>query len=116
APRAEGAAVDRLAGRLAKVANVRQVKDLGVSRDGQAAQLQVLANIALGSDGPAQHLVTGLRHAIRASALPSDLHAHLAGQAAATADASEASQRTVNLGLDLSILFILVLLLVVFRS
>jgi RND superfamily putative drug exporter len=106
-------AVDRLAGRLAKVADVRQVKDLGVSRDGHAAQVQVLANIDLGSDGPAQHLVAGLRHAIRASALPSDLHAHLAGQAAATADAS---QRTVNLGLDLSILFILVLLLVVFRS
>jgi RND superfamily putative drug exporter len=113
---ADVTAVDRLAGRLAKVADVRQVKDLGVSRDGRAAQLQVLANIDLGSDGPAQHLVAGLGHAIRASALPSDLHAHLAGQAAATADASEASQRTVNLGLGLSILFILVLLLVVFRS
>src|SRR5262249_57812193 len=94
---ADVTAVDRLADRLAKVADVRQVKDLGVSRDGQAAQLQVLASIDLGSDGPAQHLVAGLRNAIRAGALPSDLHAHLAGQAAATADASQASQPTGNL-------------------
>src|SRR5215831_8532946 len=113
---ADVTAVDRLAGRLAKVASVRQVKDLGVSRDGQAAQLQVLASIDLGTDGPAQHLVAGLRHTIQASALPGGLHAHLAGQVAAQADASQAGDRTVNLGLDLSILFILVLLLVVFRS
>ena len=109
-------AVGRLAASLAKVADVRQVKDLGVSRDGQAAQLQVLASIDLGTAGPAQHLVAGLRHTIGASALPGDLRAHLAGQAAAQADASQTAQRTVNLGQDLSVLFILVLLLVVFRS
>jgi RND superfamily putative drug exporter len=109
-------AVGRLAGSMAKVAGVQQVKDLGVSRDGQAAQLQVLANIDLGTAGPAQHLVAGLRHTIRASALPGDLHAHLAGQVAAQADASQDGQRTLNLGQDLSILFILALLLVVFRS
>jgi putative drug exporter of the RND superfamily len=113
---ADVTAVGRLATSLAKVVGVRQVKDLGVSRDGQAAQLQVLANIDLGSDGPAQHLVAGLRHAIGASALPGGLHAHLAGPVAAQADASEAGQRTVSLGQDLSILFILALLLVVFRS
>ena len=113
---ADVTAVDRLAASLARVADVRQVKDLGVSRDGQAAQLQVLASIDLGTAGPAQHLVAGLRHTIGASALPGDLRAHLAGQAAAQADASQTGQRTVNLGQDLSVLFILVLLLVVFRS
>src|SRR5215469_14581711 len=113
---ADVTAIGRLAARLAKVADVGQVKDFGVSRDGQAAQLQVLASIDHGTDGPAQHLVASLRHAIGASALPSDLHAHLAGQEAATADASQAGQRTASLGQDLSILFILVLLLVVFRS
>jgi putative drug exporter of the RND superfamily len=113
---ADVTAVDRLAASLAKVAGVRQVNDLGLSRDGQAAQLQVLANIDLGTDGPAQHLVAGLRHTIQASALPTDLHAHLAGQVAAQAEASQDGQRTANLGQDLSILFILVLLLVVFRS
>ena len=110
------AAIERLAASLVKVTDVQQVKDLGVSRDGQAVQLQVLANINLGTEGPADHLVAGLRHAIQASALPGGLHARLAGQVAAQADASQASQRTVNLGQDLSILFIVVLLLVVFRS
>jgi len=44
------------------------------------------------------------------------LHAHLAGPVAAQADASQDGQRAINLGQDLSILFIVALLLVVFRS
>ena len=106
------AAIERLAARLAAVTDVQRVKDLGVSRDGQAVQLQVLANVNLGSQGPADQLAAALRHAIQAGALPAGLHAHLAAQA----DASQASQRLLNLGEDLSIVFILVLLLVVFRS
>jgi putative drug exporter of the RND superfamily len=106
--------VGRLAGTLAKVANVQRVKDLGVSADHRAVQLEVLAGVDLA--GPAGHLVAGLRHAIRASALPGDLHAHLAGPVAAQADASDAGQRAISLGQDLSILFIVALLLVVFRS
>jgi RND superfamily putative drug exporter len=113
---ADTAAIDRLAAGLARVPDVQRVKNLGASRDRQAVQLQVLASINLGTTGPADHLVAGLRHAIAASALPSDLRAHLAGTVAAQADASQASNRTVNLGQDLTILFILVLLLVVFRS
>jgi putative drug exporter of the RND superfamily len=108
--------IGRLAASLAKVADVQRVKDLGVSADHLAAQLEVLASIDLGTAGPAGHLVAGLRHAIRASALPGDLQAHLAGPVAAQADASQAGQRAINLGQDLSILFIVALLLVVFRS
>jgi len=113
---ADVAAIGRLAASLAKVTAVRQVRNLGASRDHQAMQLLVLASINLGTEGPADQLVGGLRQAISASALPGGLHAHLAGQVAAQADTSQASQRTVSLGQDLSILFIVVLLLVVFRS
>jgi RND superfamily putative drug exporter len=113
---ADTTAITRLAGGLARVPGVQQVKNVGTSRDRQAAQLQVLATINLGSEGPAQRLVAGLRHAIRAGGLPSGLRAHLAGGVAAQADASQASQRTVTLGQDLSIAFIVILLLVVFRS
>ena len=113
---ADTAAIGPLAARLAKVADVQQVKNLGASQDRQAVQLQVLASIDLGTTVPAQNLVAGLRHAIRASALPRDLHAHLAGTVAAQADISQASNQTANLGEDLSILFIVLLLLVVFRS
>jgi RND superfamily putative drug exporter len=113
---ADLAAAGRLAASLATVSHVQRVRDLGVSRDGQAVQLQALASINLGTQGPSQQLVAGLRRAIGASALPRGLRAHLAGQVAAQADASQASQRAVNLAQDLSIVFILVLLLAVFRS
>jgi putative drug exporter of the RND superfamily len=109
-------AIRRLAVRLAKVADVQQVKDLGDSADRQAVQLEVLADLNLATPGPAQHLVTGLRAAIAASALPHGLRAHLAGPVAAQADASQTNQKAVHLGQDLSILFIVALLLVVFRA
>jgi RND superfamily putative drug exporter len=109
-------AIGRLTARLAKVADVQQVKDLGDSADRQAVQLEVLAGIDLATPGPAQRLAAGLRDAVAASALPRDLHAHLAGPAAAQTDASQTSQKAVNLGKDLSIVFIVALLLVVFRS
>ena len=112
---ADNTAIGRLAGRLAKVADVQQVKDLGDSADRQAVQLEVLAGLNLATPDP-QHLITGLRDAIAATALPGDLHAHLAGQVAAQTDAGQASQKAVNLGKDLSIVFIVALLLVVFRS
>jgi putative drug exporter of the RND superfamily len=113
---ADFTAIGRLTARLAKVADVQQVKDLGDSADRQAVQLEVLAGLNLATPGPAQRLVAGLRAAIAASALPPDLHAHLAGPAAAAADASQTSQKAVNLGQDLSILFIVALLLLVFRA
>jgi RND superfamily putative drug exporter len=113
---ADAAAIGRLAARLEKVANVQQVKDLGDSADRQAVQLEVLAGLNLADQGSPQRLVTGLRDAITASALPPDLHAHLAGPVPVQADASQAGQKAVTLGLDLSILFIVALLLVVFRS
>jgi len=113
---ADTAALERLTAGLARVAGVQRVKDLGVSRDGQAVQLQVLTSVDISANGPAEQLANGLRHTIQASALPHDLHAHLAGQVAAQVDSSQSSARAGNLGEDLSIVFILVLLIVVFRS
>jgi len=113
---ADTTAIGRLAAGLGTVTDVQRVRNLGTSRDGRAVELEVLATIGDATPGPADQLVAGLRHVIRASVLPPGLRAHLAGQVAAQADASQAGQRTVNLGEDLSILFIVVLLLVVFRS
>ncbi|MBO0822481.1 MAG: MMPL family transporter [Actinobacteria bacterium] len=113
---ADVAATGQLAARLARVADVQQVKNLGASADRQAVLLQVLAKIDLATSGPAQRLVSELRQAVQASSLPQDLNAHLAGQLAAQTDASHASDQTATLGLDLSIVFIAVLLLLVFRS
>jgi RND superfamily putative drug exporter len=113
---ADFTAIGRLTAHLAKAADVQQVKDLGDSADRQAVQLEVLAGINLADQNAAPHLVAGLREAIAASALPPDLHAHLAGPTAAAADASKKSQSLTELGLGLTIVFNVLLLLVVFRS
>jgi putative drug exporter of the RND superfamily len=109
-------AASRLAAALGRVADVRQVRDLGVSRDGRAVQLQVLAAVNLDAPGPAHQLVSGLRQAIGSSGLSRGLQAHLAGPLATQDDASQSSGHAGDLGEDLSIVFILALLLVVFRS
>ena len=87
------AAIERLAAGLARVADVQRVRDLGVSHDGQAGQLQVLTSIDVSANGPAGQLTAGLRRTIAASGLPADLHAHLAGQVAAQVDANQAGAR-----------------------
>jgi RND superfamily putative drug exporter len=114
---ADQIAVEGLASRLAQAAHVQRVKDLGVSHDGRAVELQVLATVDLSVQGPVLDLTTGLRRAVQADALlPPGLSAHLAGQAATQADIARSSQQAGNLGQDLSIVFILALLLIVFRS
>ena len=110
------AVIERLAAGLSKVTHVQQVKDLGISRDRQAAELQVLANVSISTPGPDQQLVSGLRHTIASAGLPRYMHAHLAGPLAAAVDTSQNGQRTLRLGQDLSILLIVILLLVVFRA
>jgi uncharacterized membrane protein YdfJ with MMPL/SSD domain len=83
-------AVSRLAAGLAKVADVQQVKNLGVSRDGRAAQLLVLASINTDAPGTIDQLAAGLRHVIRSGtrsgALPPGLQAWcMTNEAGATA-------------------------------
>ena len=113
---ADRIAAEGLASRLAQVAQVQRVKDLGISHDGLAVELQVLATVDLSVQGPVLDLTAGLRRAVQSDALPHGLSAHLAGPAATQADFARSSQQAGNLGQDLSIVFILVLLLVVFRS
>jgi RND superfamily putative drug exporter len=113
---ADTAATGLLAARLAAVPAVRQVQNLGVSADRRAVQLLVLARIDVSNPGPSQQLVDGLRRAITARPLPPGLQAHVAGPIAAQTDASRASHSSGNLGEDLSIVFILVLLVAVFRA
>ena len=117
---ADLSAVSRLAAGLAKVADVQQVKNLGVSRDGRAAQLLVLATINTNAPGTVDQLTAGLGQVLqadtRSGVMPRGLRAHLAGQLAAGADVDRTSHDAGSLGEDLSIVFILVLLLVVFRA
>jgi RND superfamily putative drug exporter len=108
---------------LGKVKTVTRVRELGESTvpgphgvAGQAAQIQVLSNVATNDEGAMNNLVANLRSAIAAAKPPAGLHAHLAGQIAINVDQQKQSGNTGNQVQAVSFLFILVLLLIIFRS
>ena len=114
---ADSAAISSLQARLASVAGITKVIDEGRSGDGQAVELVALANVA-GSGNPnyAKDLVDALRAQIAAAGLPASLRAHLAGDLAIQVDQQKASGNTGNKVQSLSVLFVIVLLVLIFRS
>jgi putative drug exporter of the RND superfamily len=116
---ADQAAIARLSGALARVARVTSVRDAGQSADGQAEQLTVLAALAQ-SGGLATYqqasLVAGLREVIRTAALPAGLAAHTAGSVATRVDTNATSSKTGGQVQWFSIIFVIALLMAVFRS
>jgi putative drug exporter of the RND superfamily len=101
---------------LAKVPTVRRVTDLGRSADGQAEQLQVLSSAAQGDQNALKSLVGNLRGAIARAGPPPGMQVHLAGAVAIQVDQQSRSGSTGNQVQDLSVVFILILLLLIFRS
>jgi RND superfamily putative drug exporter len=107
--------VDQLATRLGKVSGVTAVRDTGQSKDQQAEQLQALVTFGGGPNGE-KPVVDGMRAAITAAGLPSGLQAHLSGQLAAQVDSQAENGNDGNKLQLLSVIFILVLLLLIYRS
>ncbi|MEI9913928.1 MAG: MMPL family transporter [Candidatus Saccharibacteria bacterium] len=99
---------------LSKVPTVEKVQDVGLSSDGQAYQLEVLTTG--GGDQDPTTLITNMRSAITEANLPSDLQAHLAGPDATAVDSNKKSGNQ-NVELELgSALFIIILLIFIFRA
>ena len=108
---------------LAKVPTVTKARELGQSPvpgpngvDGQAAQLQVLSTVNLNDDKAVTDLVDNLRTAITDSSPPPGMQVHLAGQIAIQVDQQKQSGNTGNQVQFVALIFILLLLLVIFRS
>jgi len=102
---------------LGQVPTVVKVRDLGRSPDGQAAQIQVLSNVSQGGTGSGlTTLVKDLRSAISRASPPSGLSVHLAGAVAINVDQQAKSGNTDSQIQLLSIIFIIGLLLLVFRA
>ena len=111
----------RLTTDLAKVPTVVKVHDLGISAPsatvtGQAAQLQVLSDVDQGNQNAFTDLVDNLRTAITDSSPPPGAQAHLAGQVAVNVDQQKQSGSTGNQVQLFSVVFIIILLLLIFRS
>jgi len=116
---ADQAAIARLSAALARAAMVTAVRDAGQSADGRAEQLTMLAALAQsGGLATSQQasLVAGLRDVIRAAALPAGLAAHSAGPVATRVDTNATSGKTGGQVQWFSIIFVVALLMVVFRS
>ena len=116
---ADQAAIARLARALAGVARVTSVRDAGQSADGRAEQLTVLAALAQsGGLATSQQasLVAGLRGVIQATPLPPGLEVHTAGQVATRVDNNATSGKTGGEVQWFSIIFVVALLMAVFRS
>ena len=101
---------------LHRVATVTVVRDLGPSPSGHAEQLEVLSSVSQGNSPAVTSLVDNLRSAIRAAGPPSGLHVHLAGAIPIAVDQQKQTGNTGNQIQGLSVLFILVLLLLIFRA
>jgi putative drug exporter of the RND superfamily len=101
---------------LGTVPTVTSVKDLGRSADGQAAQLLVLSDVS-GANAPAETtLVDDLRAEIARAVPPADMQVHLAGDIAINVDQQAKSGATGNQIEFVSVVFILILLLLIFRA
>jgi RND superfamily putative drug exporter len=109
-------AIAALPARLKTVSGVAKVEDAGVSADGHAVQLVALAQQGGGNANYATDLIDGLRAQIAAAHLPAGLQAHVTGDVAAQVDQQKQSGTTGNKIQALSLLFIIVLLVVIFRS
>ncbi|HEX3824518.1 MAG TPA: MMPL family transporter [Mycobacteriales bacterium] len=101
---------------LGKVNHVKQVRDLGSSPDGVANQIQTLADINLGQDGPSKTLVDDLTTAVKSVRAPPGVRTNVAGQLADQIANEEKSGNTANKIQFLTLIFIFLLLVLIFRS
>jgi RND superfamily putative drug exporter len=116
---ADAAAVRSLSVRLGHVSRVTSIRPAQVSADGAAEQLTVLAALpqSVGLSASAQAtLCADLRAAIRSAAMPTGLAVHLAGQVATRVDNNAAGTSSGSKVQWVSIAFVIVLLVCVFRS
>ncbi|HEY2277179.1 MAG TPA: MMPL family transporter [Streptosporangiaceae bacterium] len=101
---------------LKGTSTVVKVSDLGQSADGQAEQLQVLSSVSQGDADGLTTLVGNLRSTIARASPPPGVQAHLAGAVAVQVDQQKKSGSTGNEEEGISVVFILILLLLIFRS
>jgi RND superfamily putative drug exporter len=114
---ADQAWLSRLEHDLGQVPTVAKVRDLGHSPDGRAAQIQVLSTVSGGGSGSGlTTLVNDMRATISRDGPPPGLAVHLAGAVAINVDQQSKSGSTDSEIQFLSLAFIMVLLLLVFRA
>ncbi len=113
---ADLSAIAREASLAAGVQNVKSVNELGISADGQAAQIRVRAALSRNDISKDKTLIDSLQGTFARTGAPAGLQLHLAGQVATAVDNQASSNKSGNQVQAFSLLFIIILLLIVFRS
>ena len=113
---ADISAVNSLQTTFHSVTGIKKVLDVGRSANGQAVQLLALAANNSGNQNYQQDVIDSMRAKIASAGLPAGLRVHLAGSIAVQVDQQKASGNTGNKVQDLSLIFIIVLLVLIFRS
>ncbi len=96
------------------VSGVESVRTGGISADGQAEEFDVQVSSSVNTDPTG--IVTNIRNEVTKEAAPSDLQVHLTGQLADSVDSAKKSGATNNQVQLGAVLFIIVLLIVIFRA
>jgi RND superfamily putative drug exporter len=113
---ADNAAIDALETRLKAIDTVKVVVDLGISGDNAARQVLIEAEVVSFTDvSGAETLVNSIRRAATAAA-PAGLQVHLTGEIPDEVDNAVASGSSQDRTQELSLLFILVLLILAYRA
>src|SRR5712692_1719643 len=114
---ADQAAITRVEAAVSNVDGVLRVVDQGVSNDGQARKaLLILKGDALGGGPALRPYVQNIRATFDRVNAPVGLQLALTGEVATLYDQSQSNQSTQRLTELLSVLFIIVLLAVIYRS
>jgi RND superfamily putative drug exporter len=112
---ADNAAIKKVEAAVKQSKSVSEVKDQGISADGHARQVFVGINgDAFGQE--ALKVADDIRGRMKSVKLPAGLEMSLTGDFAAGVDAANAQQQGRNSTESYTVIFILVLLLIVFRA
>jgi RND superfamily putative drug exporter len=113
---ADSAAISRELTTLTSVKHVQSARVLGVSPDGHAVELRAKVALNRFDINAAKTVISDIQATFKRVNAPPGLQLHVAGQVATLVANQASSQRSGNKVQGFSILFIIILLLFVFRS
>ncbi len=114
---ADRGSIDRALSAVAAVPAVQLVRDQGTSADGEAEKIALQLDVPPFAGGDqATNAVDAVRHALARVSAPPGLAFHLAGDIPTFVDEQNATRHSQGLTQRLAVLFIVALLLVVFRA
>lgn len=110
------AVISRIEGAVARVPGVKAVHDQGISADGEARRALVETSVGAVDASAGRKVVSGVRSVLSRETASGALQAHFTGQLPIAVDTNSNTSKQQKLTEMLSILFIIALLLIVFRG